>query len=194
MDTHTVLECCLAVPGGHSDPGFAGGSQPLHRAGVLEHASRRWSLPCCSASSPGHSGLPGTTPTVEEASHLAPVRSLSGPGRGLCGHSRLCSTPCRLPPRAGSGALCSGHNHRVAFANGGAGRDPNALHFAAPRSHGRERIFGSRLNQERPFPVLSLRRLLQGKTDTPMKKGETNVQLPTQKEHDRSAEDSSCFG
>src|SRR6266702_1026287 len=126
MDTHTVLDCCLAVPGGHSDPGSPGGSQPLHRAGVLEHASRRWSLPCCSASSPCHSGLPGTTPTVGEASHLAPVRSLSG-----------------------------------------AGRDPNALHFAAPSSHGRERIFGSRLNQERPFPVLSLRRLLLGKQILP---------------------------
>jgi hypothetical protein len=31
---------------------------------------------------------------------------------------------------------------------------PNVLHFAAPRSHGRERIFGSRLSQERPYPVL----------------------------------------
>jgi len=84
--------------------------------------------------------------------------------RSLCGHPRRRSTPCRLPPRAGSGALCSRPDHRVAGANGGAGGGPNVLHFAGPAFYGRARIFGSRLNEERPFPVLSLRRLLPGKT------------------------------
>src|SRR6266487_1519511 len=150
MDTHPVSDCGLALPSSHSDPGFPGGPQPLHGTGVLEHASRRWSHPCCSASSPRHSGLPGTTPTVRETSHLAPVRSLSGPGRSLCGHPRRCSISRRLPPCPGSGALCPELNPGSAFANAGASGGESALHFAAQPCHGGERLFGSRLNQQRP--------------------------------------------
>src|SRR2546428_5074548 len=164
MDSDVLLDCCLAVPSSHSHPGLLRWTQPLHRAGVLEHASGLGSLSCCSASSPCHSGVSGTTSLGGETSHLAPVGSLSCPGRSLCGHPRRRSTPCRLPPRAGSGALCSRPDHRVARANGGAGGGPNVLHFAGPAFYGRARIFGSRLNEERPFPVLSLRRLLPGKT------------------------------
>jgi hypothetical protein len=62
----------------------------------------------------------------------------------------------RLPSPANRLAWlwCSFPDHRLAGSNGGADGGPNVLRFAAPRSHGRERIFGSRLNQERTGPVL----------------------------------------
>jgi hypothetical protein len=85
---------------------------------------------------------------------LARVGGLPHPGRSLCGHPRRHSPPCCLPHRAGSGALCSRPDHRLTGSNGGAGGGPNVLRFAAPRSHGSERIFGSRLNQKRTYPVL----------------------------------------
>src|SRR6266550_2753369 len=129
MDSIALLDCCMAVPTSHSHPGLLGWTEPVHGASVLEHPSGCWSYSCCSATSPSHSGVSGTTLIVGKSSHLAHVRSLSCPGRSLCGYSRRRSTPCSLPPCVGSGALCSRPDHRVAGANGGAGRDPKSFHF-----------------------------------------------------------------
>ena len=66
-----------------------------------------------------------------------------GEAHAFCGHPRIRSTPCRLPPRAGSCALCALPDHRVAGAKGGADGSSNFFHFAEPAFHGKARIADS---------------------------------------------------
>ena len=124
-------------------------SQPLYKPALLGRTYLARSHDRYSANPPGHSRIPGTAPTTDDHSHLARVRNLYCPGRSLCGHPRRRSAFCCVPPGAGSRALCSCHDHCIAGANGGACGCSNVFHFAESAFHGKERIFGSRLNQER---------------------------------------------
>lgn len=148
MDTDTVLNCCLAVPRSHSFPGVPGRSQPLHHTTVLGRAYLIGSLDRIAARSPGPPGIPGENPAPSQGPHLALIGTHPHPDRSLCHDPHGCADPCRLAPCPGSGALCSGPDHRVAGTNGGAGTGPDVLHVAAPFSYRRERISGSRLNRE----------------------------------------------
>src|SRR5260370_5834076 len=154
MDTDTVLNCCLAVPSRHSCPGFPGRSQPRHHTSVSGASYRSRSLDRIAVRSSGPRGIPGEKPDSSQGPHLALIGTHPHPDRSLCHDPHGCSDPCRLAPCPGSGALCSRPDHRVAGTNGGAGGGPNVLRFAASRSPGRERIFGSPLNQKRTYPVL----------------------------------------
>src|SRR5260370_14304884 len=128
MDTDTVLNCCLALPARHYCPGFPGRSQPLHHTTVLGRAYRIRSLDRIAARSSGPPGIPGENPAPSQGPELALIGTHPHPDRSLCHDPHGCSNPCRLPSRAGSGALPPRPDHRVAGANGCAGIGSHSAH------------------------------------------------------------------